>query len=94
MSRETGVLSLQRLHHAAREDWIRSPHHDLQERQFQPANLDLRLGTVAYRMRSSFLPGRENVQNTLEALTMYDIPLTPSAVLERGHVYLILSWNA
>jgi dCTP deaminase len=40
-------------------------------------------------MRSSFLPGHETVQKKLDVLTMYDIPLTPSAILERGHVYLI-----
>ena len=40
-------------------------------------------------MRSSFLPGQETVQQKLDVLTMYDIPLTPSAILERGHVYLI-----
>ena len=55
----------------------------------QPASLDLRLGPVAYRIRSSFLPGRETVAEKLATLTMYEIPLEPSAILERGHVYLI-----
>lgn len=89
MSQVTGVLPFQWLHHAVREGWIRSPHQELEQRQFQSVSLDLRLGPVAYRIRSSFLPGHENVQKKLEALIMYDIPLTPSAVLERGHVYLI-----
>src|SRR5687767_7510289 len=30
---------------------------DLEESQFQPASLDLRLGAKAYRVRASFLPG-------------------------------------
>jgi dCTP deaminase len=89
MNRETGVLPLQWLQRAANEGWIRSPHQELEASQFQAASLDLRLGSVAYRMRSSFLPGHDSVQKKLEALTMYDIPLTPAAVLERGHVYLI-----
>jgi dCTP deaminase len=89
MSRDIGVLPVQGLHRAAREGWIRSPQQDLEERQFQSASLDLRLGSVAYRMRSSFLPGQDTVQTKLNELTMYDIALAPAAVLERGHVYLI-----
>jgi dCTP deaminase len=89
MSQPTGVLPYQCLHRAAREQWIRSPQVALEERQFQAASLDLRLGSVAYRIRSSFLPGSGSVQQKLASLTMYDIPLEPAAVLERGHVYLI-----
>jgi dCTP deaminase len=89
MNRHTGVFSLQWLQRAAREGWIRAPYQELEVRQFQSASLDLRLGSAAYRMRSSFLPGHEPVQKKLEALVMYDIPLAPAAVLERGHVYLI-----
>ena len=55
----------------------------------QPASLDLRLGETAYRIRSSFLPGQERVAEKLAYLTMYELPLTPAAILERGHVYLI-----
>lgn len=89
MSHGTGVLPFQWLHLAAREGWIRAPKRALEERQFQAASLDLRLGPVVYRMRSSFLPGYDTVAKKLESLIMYDIPLAPSAVLERGHVYLI-----
>jgi dCTP deaminase len=72
MSQVVGILPFQWLHHAVREGWIRSPHQELEERQVQSASLDLRLGPVAYRIRSSFLPGHESVQKKLEALTMYD----------------------
>lgn len=89
MPSETGVLPFQYLAHAAGKGWIRSPQHAIAQFQFQPASLDLRLGPVAYRIRSSFLSGHESVQTKLESLTLYDIPLSPSAVLERGHVYLI-----
>jgi dCTP deaminase len=89
MSRDRGVLPFQELHRAAREGWIRSPQQELEERQFQSASLDLRLGSVAYRMRSSFLPGQDSVQTKLNELTMYTIALAPAAVLEQGHVYLI-----
>ena len=89
MSLRAGVLPYQWLRHAAREGWITAPLRALEDWQFQPASLDLRLGPRAYRVRSSFLPGHESVETKLAALTMYEIPLTPSAVLERGHVYLI-----
>ena len=41
----------------------------LDQDQIQPASLDLRLGDKAYRVRASFLPGRENtVTEKLERL--------------------------
>lgn len=89
MSLRPGVLPLQWLRRATAEGWIRSAAQAIEERQLQPASLDLRLGSVAYRIRSSFLPGQDPVEQKLAALTMYDIPLAPAAVLERGHVYLI-----
>ncbi len=84
-----GVLPLQWLHHATCEGWITSAGQALEAHQYQPASLDLRLGPVAYRIRSSFLPGLDTVATKLDALTMYEIPLAPSAILERGHAYLI-----
>src|SRR5262245_13166742 len=89
MSLRPGVLPFQWLRRATVEGWITSPAQALAEQQLQPASLDLRLGDVAYRIRSSFLPGHETVEQKLAALTMYDLPLAPAAVLERGHVYLI-----
>ena len=56
----------------------------------QPASLDLRLGDVAYRVRSSFLPGpSHSVAERIEALKLHEIDLTKGAVLERGCVYLV-----
>ena len=89
MSLRPGVLPFQWLRRATEEGWITSPVQTLDASQLQPASLDLRLGAVAYRMRSSFLPWHEPVAHKLAALTMYEIPLAPAAVLERGHVYLI-----
>ncbi len=86
---QEGVLPIQWLHRAAHEGWVRAPGMSLEPSQFQPASLDLRLGPVAYRIRSSFLPGQETVATKLASLKMYDIALTPSAILERGHAYLI-----
>jgi dCTP deaminase len=61
----------------------------LLEKQLQPASLDLRLGTVAYRVRASFLPGRgETVAAKLDDLQLHAISLSQGAVLETGCVYV------
>jgi dCTP deaminase len=58
--------------------------------QVQPASLDLRLGDVAYRVRSSFLPGpAHSVAERIDALKLHEIELSHGAVLERGCVYLV-----
>ena len=58
--------------------------------QVQPASLDLRLGTKAYRVRASFLAGAgRRVTDRLAAFTMHEIDLGPGAVLEKNCVYLI-----
>jgi dCTP deaminase len=57
--------------------------------QVQPASLDLRLGTVAYRVRASFLPGDATVAERLADFTMHEIDLTSGAVLEKGCVYVV-----
>ena len=58
--------------------------------QIQPASLDLRLGTVAYRLRASFLAGRgHRVMDRLADVQMHQMDLSGGAVLERGCVYLI-----
>jgi len=58
--------------------------------QIQPASIDLRLGTVAYRVQASFLPGRGvTVAAELDRFAMHKIDLTGGAVLERGCVYVV-----
>ena len=58
--------------------------------QIQPASLDLRLGDVAYRVRASFLPGREaTVAERLGEFEMHRVDLSGGAVLEKGAVYLV-----
>ena len=58
--------------------------------QVQPASLDLRLGDVAYRVRSSFLPGPgQTVDERIKSLELHHLDLTDGAVLERGCVYLV-----
>ncbi len=63
---------------------------EIDEAQLQPASLDLRLGSRAYRIRASFLPGPDKrVSDQLAALKYDEIKLDDGAVLEKGCVYLV-----
>ncbi len=58
--------------------------------QIQPASIDLRLGSVAYRVRSSFLPGRDRkVSDCLDDMVMHRMDLSNGAVLEKSCVYIV-----
>jgi dCTP deaminase len=58
--------------------------------QIQPASLDLRLGSTAYRVRASFLVGEgRRVADRLAEFEMHRVDLSGGAVLERGCVYLV-----
>ncbi|VAX19872.1 Deoxycytidine triphosphate deaminase, partial [hydrothermal vent metagenome] len=57
--------------------------------QVQPASIDLRLGNIAYRLQSSFLPQADTVKNKMKELVMYEVDLDKGGILERGAVYLI-----
>lgn len=68
----------------------------VEDRQIQPASLDLRLGRKAYRLISSFLPELSPISSRLDVLdfyqsdlVMYEMDLTEGAILEKGHVYLV-----
>jgi dCTP deaminase len=58
--------------------------------QIQPASLDLRLGSRAYRVRASFLPGPSvTVAEKIARLSTHEVDLSSGAVLERDCVYLV-----
>ena len=58
--------------------------------QVQPASLDLRLGTTAFRVRASFLTGKDaTVTQRLADFKMHEMNLTNGAVLEKGCVYVV-----
>jgi dCTP deaminase len=90
-----GVLSDIDLRRAVGGGWIAAPD-GFDERQFQPASLDLRLGPVAYQLRASFLPFRETVERRLAQPDPLDVDLVldwfsleRGATLQRGSVYLV-----
>ena len=63
---------------------------EITEAQIQPASLDLRLGTVAYRVRASFLAGAgARVADRLREFEMHRVDLSDGAVLEKGCVYVV-----
>jgi dCTP deaminase len=86
---EVGIFSQRLIGDLARAGAIKQAW-PFDDDQIQPASLDARLGSVAYRIRASFLPGPDaTVADKLADLTLHKIDLTSGAVLETGCVYLI-----
>lgn len=88
--RTKGILPVQKLK-LLRDLGIITSHPDypIQENQFQPNSIDLRLGETAYRVRCSFLPENETVKDKLDKLEQYAFSITEGAVLEQNCVYII-----
>ncbi|MBV7393038.1 2'-deoxycytidine 5'-triphosphate deaminase [Mameliella sediminis] len=86
----TGVLASQQIETLIKNGAI-SADAPFVEGQVQPASLDLRLGTVAYRVRASFLAGEtRSVADRINEFEMHRISLGgDGAVLEKGCVYLV-----
>ncbi|WP_323783058.1 2'-deoxycytidine 5'-triphosphate deaminase [Thalassovita sp.] len=85
----TGVLPSQELQRMIAAGQI-SAQPEIIPEQIQPASLDLRLGTRAWRVRASFLAGHgRTVQDRLAEFEMHQIDLTQGAVLEKGCVYVV-----
>ena len=85
----TGVCSNQQIEAMIARDEIIA-RSDVLSSQIQPASLDLRLGTKAYRIRASFLAGEGRaVRNRLAEFEMHRFDITEGAVLEKGCVYLV-----
>lgn len=61
----------------------------IESEQIQPASLDLRLGSHAYLVPASFMPGlNRTVEEKLHAFSIEKINLENGAVLETGKVYI------
>ena len=88
-SRTTGVYPSQKIQEFIHTDRIRASS-AITGAQIQPASLDLRLGPVAYRVRTSFLPGKlSTVANKVRELRMNEIDLRQGAVFEKRCVYIV-----
>lgn len=85
----TGIVPAQDIRALIRERHILSME-SISEGQIQPASIDLRLASPAYRVRASFLPGPGvSVREKIDSLTMHEIDLGSGAVLEKGCVYIV-----
>ncbi|MGN6551621.1 MAG: 2'-deoxycytidine 5'-triphosphate deaminase domain-containing protein, partial [Pararhizobium sp.] len=89
MTRQAGILADRAIAGLFEEGALASAR-PLDPDQIQPASLDLRLGSIAYRVRASFLPGPDHrVADKLERLTLHEFDLENGAVLETGCVYVV-----
>lgn len=86
-----GVFPEQALREAVEAGFIRdAAGHEIPDENFQPASIDLRLGARAYRLRSSFLPGAQTVEQKLKQHQEGNvINLRKGGILERNRPYLI-----
>ena len=85
---KSGYLTNQSIELACHEGMIHS-RVSLLASQFQPVSLDLRLGSHAYRIQSSFLPENDTVDTKLNEVKLYKIDLRDGGILEKGAIYLI-----
>lgn len=85
----TGVLASQQIQTLIDTEAL-SASPPIDPEQVQPASLDLRLGTRAWRVRASFLTGEgRSVAERLNEFEMHQVDLTEGAVLEKGCVYVV-----
>jgi len=85
---KSGYLTNQSIELACHEGMIHS-RVTLLASQFQPVSLDLRLGSHAHRIQSSFLPENDTVDTKLNEVKLYEIDLRDGGILEKGAIYLI-----
>lgn len=85
----TGILPSHAIRELVRAKAIQGSE-EISVDQVQPASIDLRLGTTAYRLRASFLPGsRSTVEDKIRNFGMHAFDITDGAVLEVGCVYIV-----
>lgn len=64
----------------------------LTKEQVQPASMDLRLGSTAYQIKASFIPGgHSHIMDKIDKynLLIDEIDLTEKNILQKGCVYLV-----
>jgi dCTP deaminase len=89
-SDRTGVLPCQYLEQAIATRVVHADRFTIPDENVQPASLDLRLGEVAYRIRCSFLPDRQTVDQRVKDYIIDELDLRKDGVvLETKRPYLI-----
>src|SRR6478752_4389541 len=85
-----GVLPCQYLEQAIAARVVHADRFTIPDENVQPASLDLRLGEVAYRIRCSFLPGRQAVERRVKDYIIDELDLRKDGVVrETKRPYLI-----
>ncbi|MFL6138709.1 MAG: 2'-deoxycytidine 5'-triphosphate deaminase [Frankiaceae bacterium] len=84
-----GVLPDVLLHEAISAEHITAGEYHVPASQVQPASIDLTLGSVAHRLRASFLPNDATVDAKIKELGQASVPLHDGALLEAKVPYLI-----
>lgn len=85
-----GVLPSQLLRKAIELGIVDAGDYKIPPTSIQPASLDLRLGEVAYRVRSSFLPDTRPVEVKLKEFLVDELDLRrDGAVLETNRPYVV-----
>ena len=69
-----GILPFQHIRRLISAGTITAPV-AIEDRQIQPASLDLRLGKKAYRLISSFLPELSAISSRLDVMDLYQSDL-------------------
>jgi dCTP deaminase len=86
----SGVLPSQMIAEAVERGIVDAGDRKIMTEAIQPASLDLRLGSRAYRLRCSFLPDTESVAEKMKPLVIDVLDLRDEgAVLEPNRPYLI-----
>jgi dCTP deaminase len=86
----SGVFSDRLLEIAVEREVIEAGRFKMSTENIQPASIDLRLGEWAHRIRCSFLPGNDTVEQRLKEYgDPHRIDLREGALLESGTPYLI-----
>ncbi len=78
------------IHEAVTAGYLDAGEFKVPDDSVQPASLDLRLGDRAYRLRCSFLPDNETVDEKMKPLVIDELDLRDDgAILEPNRPYLI-----
>jgi len=88
--RTRGILPVQKLKMLVKAGILTgTSDYPIENDQYQPNSVDLRLGETAYRVRCSFLPEDETVEKKVDKLMQYRFSIRDGAVLEPNCVYII-----
>ena len=86
---KNGILNRDHIAQAINKGYITSKD-KIDDKQIQPASLDLRLGHRGFRLKASFLPGpKGKVEPKAKSLSLHSFELKDAMMLEANCTYLI-----